>query len=258
MVVGGTFQYRCATRRAELMSPGSLFLGNPGALYECSHDHSTGDRCIAFHFTPELFAQFADAAPRFRTTRVPPSRVTAPWIARACAAMAGTGNPSWEELAIELAARSIQLVNDIDHHLDDTRPDAPDAVARVTRAVRIIEHHFADDLPLQRLAADARLSPYHFLRTFTRITGVTPHQFALRARLRRAAMRLANDDARVLDIALDCGFGDLSNFNRTFRAEFGAVPRAWRRRVRNIPVDADLPHRRSRVGRALLRSVENE
>jgi AraC-like DNA-binding protein len=82
---------------------------------------------------------------------------------------------------------------------------------------------------LQHLAKDAGLSPYHFLRTFTRLTGVTPHQFALRARLREAALRLSRSDDRVIDIALDCGFGDVSNFNRAFRTEFGTSPRAYRK-----------------------------
>jgi len=57
---------------------------------------------------------------------------------------------------------------------------------------------------------------------------VTPHQYVLRARLREAAMRLAVEHARVIDIALDCGFGDVSNFNRAFRAEFGVSPRVYR------------------------------
>jgi AraC family transcriptional regulator len=39
---------------------------------------------------------------------------------------------------------------------------------------------------------------------------------------REAALRLAAEPSKVLDIALDCGFGDVSNFNRTFRAEFVA------------------------------------
>ena len=81
---------------------------------------------------------------------------------------------------------------------------------------------------LGSLAREAGLSPYHFLRTFQRLTGVTPHQYVLRARLREAAMRLAVEHARVIDIALDCGFGDVSNFNRAFRAEFGVSPRVYR------------------------------
>jgi AraC-like DNA-binding protein len=58
---------------------------------------------------------------------------------------------------------------------------------------------------------------------------VTPHQYVLRARLREAATRLAADASKVLDVALDCGFGDVSNFNRSFRAEFGVAPRVFRR-----------------------------
>ncbi len=60
------------------------------------------------------------------------------------------------------------------------------------------------------------------------MTGVTPHQFVLRARLRQAAVKLLVDDARVIEVALGAGFGDVSNFNHTFRAEFGLTPRAYR------------------------------
>jgi AraC family transcriptional regulator len=67
------------------------------------------------------------------------------------------------------------------------------------------------------------------LRTFSAITGTTPHQYILRARLRRAAVRVRAEDTRILDIALDCGFDDLSNFNRAFRAEFGTSPLRYRR-----------------------------
>jgi transcriptional regulator GlxA family with amidase domain len=80
------------------------------------------------------------------------------------------------------------------------------------------------------LARTARLSPYHFIRVFEGITGITPHQYLLRTRLRRAALRLRTEPAKILDIALSCGFGDISNFNRLFRAEFGVSPRAYRAR----------------------------
>ena len=74
----------------------------------------------------------------------------------------------------------------------------------------------------------ARLSPYHLLGTFQSLTGTTPHQFLLRLRLRRAALRLWAGKARIVDIALESGFNDVTNFNRTFRAEFGVSPRAYR------------------------------
>jgi len=223
LVAAGTFQYRTA-KHGQLMAPGSILFGRPGMAYECAHEHGSGDRCIAFFFEPDWFERATGTAPRFLTSRVPPMRETSSLIANACAKLEGIDGASWEELAVMAAARGAQLANEANV---DAQPPA-NAVAKVARAVRIIERHADAALSLDSLAADARLSPYHFLRTFARVAGITPHQFALRQRLRAAAMRLAQGDERVLDVALDSGFGDLSNFTRTFRAEFGASPRAWR------------------------------
>jgi AraC-like DNA-binding protein len=101
----------------------------------------------------------------------------------------------------------------------------------VSRVVRAIERSLTGRLSLGRLAREAQLSPYHFLRTFQRVTGVTPHQYVRRARLHHAATRLVTDRSQVVDIALDSGFGDVSNFNRAFRAEFGVSPRQHRSRA---------------------------
>ncbi|RVC55914.1 AraC family transcriptional regulator, partial [Mesorhizobium sp. M2A.F.Ca.ET.046.02.1.1] len=73
-------------------------------------------------------------------------------------------------------------------------------------------------------------SPYHFLRIFRHVAGMTPYQFLLRTRLHRAAVRLRNSDATISTIAFDTGFNDLSSFNRRFRREMGEAPRAYRAR----------------------------
>ena len=76
------------------------------------------------------------------------------------------------------------------------------------------------------------MSPYHYLRVFSAALGVTPHQYLVRSRLRRAARRLAEGDEPITDVAFDCGFADLSNFVRTFRRAAGVSPRAFRRGTR--------------------------
>ena len=60
---------------------------------------------------------------------------------------------------------------------------------------------------------------------------MTPHQWLLRTRLREAAQRLATSRAPVTQVALDVGFDDLSNFIRSFRAEFGVPPSRYRARA---------------------------
>ena len=78
----------------------------------------------------------------------------------------------------------------------------------------------------------AGISPFHFLRLFTDVLGVTPHQYLVRSRLRHAARRLADDDSPITEIAYDVGFGDLSNFVRTFHRAAGASPQKFRQASR--------------------------
>jgi len=234
IVVSGSFQYRSCNGR-EMMTPGSLLLGNHGNCFECGHEHGTGDRCIAFSYDPGFFERIAAEAggardfTGFNSLRLPPLRLLSPLIAKASAALQGSTDISWAELAVQLAAQAVQL----DGGLSTSSAGAePAAEARVTRVVRLIDAQPDAGHDLASLAREARLSPYHFLRTFESLTGVTPHQYVLRARLRRAAVQLTNGPAKILDIALECGFGDVSNFNRNFRAEFGVSPRVFRRQMR--------------------------
>jgi transcriptional regulator GlxA family with amidase domain len=106
-------------------------------------------------------------------------------------------------------------------------PSAADE-RRVSTVLRFIEGNLGEPLPLERLASTAKMSEFHFLRAFKQVTRVTPHQYILRARLRQAAVRLKTSSDKVLEIALDTGFGDLSNFNHAFRAEFGVSPTRFR------------------------------
>jgi len=233
IVAAGSFQYRSSLGR-ELMTPGSLVLGSADQGFECGHEHDAGDRCISFRYAPDYFESLAAAAgvrnakPRFRRLRLPPLRNFSALVARACAGLAGAPDVPWEELSVQVAAEAVQLADGL---AGDSRSVPPSAVARVTRAVRMIERHPDAGLSLGSLAREAGLSPYHFLRTFERLTGVTPHRYVRRVRLREAAMRLSMEPARVIDIALDCGFGDVSNFNHAFRAEFGVSPRVFRQRA---------------------------
>jgi AraC-like DNA-binding protein len=125
-------------------------------------------------------------------------------------------------------------------HAHGTSP-APVAVhathrARIGAALAQIEHsgdegdEGNEPVKLADLAAGAGLSPYHFLRVFRRVTGTTPHQYVIGARLRRATRLLADTSLSITEIAYEVGFADLSNFVRTFHRTVGCSPRDFRRR----------------------------
>jgi AraC-like DNA-binding protein len=241
IVISGTFQYQSAAGR-ELMTPGSLLLGSPGQYFECGHEHGVADRCICFSYDARYFdgliadAGVHDRSQRFQRLRLPPVRETSLLVARVTAALGGIGAPSpyrvqtladsdWEEIGVELAAEALNLANSG----APNQPSSLAAEARVTRVVRMIDEHPEAEHALDMLAREARITRYHFLRVFQHLTGLTPHQYVRRARLRRAATRLMIDPARIVDVALDAGFGDISNFNHAFRAEFEINPMSCRR-----------------------------
>jgi AraC family transcriptional regulator len=209
-----------------LLSAGSLFLVDAGHCFACSHRHGEGDRCLSFQFRPDLFERLAHDAgatqPSFTHNRLPPLRDLSRFTARARLAMRQPD--AMEEIAFELAGAALQLAGrprrssraPVHHH------------GRLTEVLRQMAEDAAAPHTLGDLARMARMSPYHFLRSFKAATGVTPHQWLLRARLRNAAEQLATTHAPVTDIALTVGFEDLSNFTRSFRAEFGASPRKYR------------------------------
>lgn len=227
VVLCGTFQY-CTSTGSGLMTPGSMLLGNPREPFACGHEHGTGDRCISFHYS-EAFCERSEIVSTrpFRIPRIPALRALSPLVASATLLLQRDFDREvHQETAFQVLDRATRMQ---DGSPGRQQMPSPSSLARVTRVLRAIEAHPEDSNELSELAANARLSPYHFLRCFEDLTGTTPRQYVLRTRLRRAAIRMKQTSTRIIEIALECGFGDVSNFNRAFRAEFGMSPRRYRR-----------------------------
>jgi len=224
VVLEGSFQYR-STGGSAVMSPGALLLGNPGQCYQCGHEHVTGDRCLAFYYTPDFFDR-ARLKADFPVNRIPPAGALSPLVVKSRLAIHKPDDFRFEELAFGLA----EVVGTV---LEESReagraPTAADE-RRISGVLRLIEANLAEELPVEFLSLNAKMSEFHFLRVFRQVTGVTPHQHILRSRLRDAALRLRTTSDDVVFVAMDAGFRDLSHFNHAFRAEFGVSPTQFRK-----------------------------
>jgi AraC family transcriptional regulator len=226
VVLNGTFSYRSSQGRS-IVAPGAILLGNPRDHFECGHRHSTGDRCLSFHFDPVFYetilSEIPGGARRLTLDRpvVPPQCGDASFLLpNADAALDDPG--AAEEFAYEVAAYVAKRMTDA----TITAPIVASTAKRIQETARWINPH--QPLPLVSLAAQACMSRYHFLREFKRVIGITPHQFVLSLRLRQAARRLRHGNEPVLQIAIEAGFFDLSEFNRRFRRVLGVTPRDYR------------------------------
>jgi len=100
--------------------------------------------------------------------------------------------------------------------------------ARLRRIKELVHAKMEDDLSLDEMAESVGLSTAHFARMFRKSTGETPHQFVLRQRLARARAMLRAPDARVLDVAVACGFKTQQHFAQVFRDVWGVSPTEYR------------------------------
>ena len=226
----GAFGYRSRGMAFELVA-GSFLVGYPGDEYVCTHDHARGggDECLSFHLAPAMVEAVGDRAAAWRRGCVPPLPELTVLGELAQASVEGRTDVALDEIGMLLASRFVSVVSERSR----MSPVAPDRDrGRAVEAAQWLDAHAAEHVDLTSAASVIGLSPFHFLRVFASVLGVTPHQYLVRARLRRAARLLADESRSITDVAFDAGFGDLSNFVRTFHRAAGVSPGSFRRAAR--------------------------
>ncbi len=219
----GSFGYRVRGKAYELVV-GSVLVGRPGDEFVCTHDHAQGDECLSFQLSPELVDTIG-RADRWRAGGLPPVPELMVLGELAQTAADGRTDVAVEEVGVALAARCVDVVSGLQRAAS---APSPRDRRRAVNAALWIEGHSDEQIDLERAARESGLSTFHFLRLFAGVLGVTPHQYLVRSRVRRAARLLAEGERSVTDVALDVGFGDLSNFVRTFHRAAGVSPRRFR------------------------------
>jgi AraC family transcriptional regulator len=224
-VQSGTFGCRARGRSFELVV-GSILVGHPGDEYICTHEHAAGDECLSFHFAPALVEAVGYRPDIWQSVCAPPLPQLMVLGELAHAVAEGGSEVGLDELGLLLAERFVEVLSGWQRR--PTKARACDRRLAVEAALWI-DANAHEPIDLESAAREFGLSPFHFLRLFARVLGVTPHQYLIRSRLRRAARLLADDTRSITEVALDVGFGDLSNFVRTFHRAAGMSPRSFRR-----------------------------
>lgn len=115
-----------------------------------------------------------------------------------------------------------------------SKSDRRQQIDRIKAPLQYIQQNYQTDLRLADLAKMANFSESHFARLFRQILGQSVFEYLIEYRLRQAARLLDSTDARVTDIALNCGFTNLGYFVRSFRNRYQMPPNAWRKRLRRM------------------------
>jgi AraC-like DNA-binding protein len=226
----GSFGYQARGRAQELVA-GSVLVGFPDTEFVCTHDHVCGDECLSFFLQPELVEVIGGSSNFWQVGVTPPLPELMVFGELAQAAAEGNSDIGLDEIGQIFASRFVEVVSG--------RAQKPaNATARDRRrAVETalwIDAQSNREIELEDAAAQAGVSPFHFLRLFSSVLGVTPHQYLVRSRLRHAARLLADDERAVTDVAYDVGFADLSNFVRTFHRAAGVSPLKFRQASRGM------------------------
>ncbi len=225
----GSFGCRVRGESYELVA-GSVMVGHAGDEFVCTHDHHlSGDECLSFQLTPALIELIGVDAKSLRVGCLPPLPELMVLGELAQTAVDGGCDIGLDELGMTFAARFATVVSG--RSRPATRTGARDRRRTIETALWI-DAHSDQPIDLERSAQQAGISPFHFLRAFSQVLGVTPHQYLIRARLRRAARLLTDEDRSITDVAYASGFGDLSNFVRTFHRAAGVSPGRFRAAAR--------------------------
>ncbi|RSX53830.1 transcriptional regulator [Bifidobacterium goeldii] len=131
---------------------------------------------------------------------------------------------------VEHVARLWRLTLSAIDKVPDERPDEMELLRerRIRTMMTFIQRHFDAGIGLPDIAASAGIGRTECFRLFTRLAGVSPGEYLISYRLRRAAAMLVSGDDSVALIAHVCGFNDASYFAKRFRQRYGCTPREYR------------------------------
>jgi len=107
-----------------------------------------------------------------------------------------------------------------------------DAFSRLCRARELLGEVREHPLSIKDVAREIRMSPFHFIRQFEALFGLTPHQFRIESRLDQAKHLLVIGQRSVTEVCMEVGMSSLGSFSDLFARRVGAAPSVYQHRAR--------------------------
>ena len=216
------FRYRGAEH---LAPPGSLVTMDAGELHTGNAETAGGWRYRMIYVDPALAARVTGEPDWWFDQAVR----TDPASTREVTALLDALWRAAEPLAFD--SLLAVLLDRFRPHARGPRPAPVQAAIRFAPVVDYLHAHLAERLSLDRLAAVAGLSPFHFLRQFRAQHHATPQQMLMALRLSRAK-RLLDAGAPPAQVAAATGLSDQAHLTRAFLRRYGVTPARYQRQVR--------------------------
>lgn len=108
-----------------------------------------------------------------------------------------------------------------------------DDMMSIKPAIEYIEEHYADEIRALDLANSCNMSETHFRRTFDGIINMAPMDYLNLVRVQKACDTMKKTDYSMEIVAVECGFGNVSTFNRNFKKFLGTSPYQWKKNKDN-------------------------
>ncbi|ETP72432.1 DNA-binding domain-containing protein, AraC-type [Lachnospiraceae bacterium JC7] len=233
-----------------LLKAGDGFFINMGALNACRQMPDTMGECMvkSIVFDPRLEQGSQDSifynsyiAPLFSSDAFKGTELSSetPWHKEILRLMANfwdtciDGNTASDSEAVATISQIIFLLSS--HSAADPRIVSPKEsrdADRIRIMLSYIDEHYKEDLNVSVLSDSAEISESEAMRCFHNMLGTTPIQYVKNYRIRKAAEMLQVSDEKIVDIAIDCGFQDMSYFAKTFRESKGITPTDYREKYK--------------------------
>lgn len=234
-----------AGNRKAMLRAGEGFFIHSGVLHGCWDTECSGCRFHSLVFHPRLvggsldsvfYQQFVQPLLDHERTEMILLNSDIPWQKQALEAIEG----AWQHFVREEEGFPFLVRNELSRlvfllHSNLSPSEATVSRAQLRNAQRIktmlgwIHTHFSRELDTASIAASASVSESECLRCFRSTIGTTPIQYLKQYRLQQAAKLLTETSQRITDIAVSCGFQDMSYFTRAFREQMGCTPSQYRK-----------------------------